>query len=327
MSEAPSDRELVEALGGELEGAPIESLRRRPYTYATSAPLEEVRVTTAGDKEIAMILKDLDRARLLGDARTSKPPLLYEPRREIETYGRIIGPEAIGPRLFAAVSDAGARRHWLLIEKVAGVELWQIGELEVWEDAARWVGEMHARFRGRGPELRELNPHLLEHTRAWYETWGRRALEAVEASGDERARALRAVLDDHGRVAAALAGLPQTLIHGEMYPANILVALEERPARIYPIDWEMTAIGPGVIDLAAMVAGWGEAERQRLIAAYVQGAPSDVGAAELREALAAARLQLALQWLGWGEGWTPPPEHANDWLAEALAAAAELRLA
>ena len=34
--------------------------------------------------------------------------------------------------------------------------------------------------------------------------------------------------------------------------------------------------------------------------------------------LARCRLHLALQWLGWSPDWRPPPEHAHDWLGEAL---------
>ena len=32
-----------------------------------------------------------------------------------------------------------------------------------------------------------------------------------------------------------------------------------------------------------------------------------------------ASLLVALQWLGWSDDWTPPPEHRHDWLSEALA--------
>ena len=28
------------------------------------------------------------------------------------------------------------------------------------------------------------------------------------------------------------------------------------------------------------------------------------------------RLQLALQWLGWADGWTPPQQHQWDWVRE-----------
>jgi Phosphotransferase enzyme family len=329
MTRAPADSEVIEALGGEVDGRPIRSLVRRPHRYATSAPLEEVRVATDGGPEVVMILKDLDRERLLGDARESKPPEVYEPRREIEAYRTVVGPAGIGPRLFAAVADGN--RTWLLVAKVPGVELWQVGEFAVWERAAGWLGAMHARFAGRADELREANPYLLDHTREWYESWRDRALAAVSAGGDERAPALAEALREYGGVAAALAESARTLLHGELYPANVLVVVEEEPAGIYPVDWEMTATGPGAIDLAALAGGWAQDERERLARAYAAGIAAVRGTAPDRQLLAAeltrARLHLALQWLGWSADWVPPPEHAHDWLVEALAVAGELGLA
>jgi hypothetical protein len=44
-------------------------------------------------------------------------------------------------------------------------------------------------------------------------------------------------------------------------------------------------------------------------------------------ALDHCRLHLAVQWLGWSPGWSPPPEHAQDWLGEALGLAEKLGLA
>ena len=35
---------------------------------------------------------------------------------------------------------------------------------------------------------------------------------------------------------------------------------------------------------------------------------------------------LAVQRLGWSDSWSPPEEHAHDWLAEALRAAERLGL-
>ena len=101
-------------------------------------------------------------------------------------------------------------------------------------------------------------------------------------------------------------------VHGEFYASNILVS----PGRVCPVDWEMAGIGPGVLDLAALATAWEGADRARIVAAYAdeRGAPVD------EEDLDAARLVLAVQWLGWAEGWEPPREHATDWLAEATAA-------
>jgi len=48
--------------------------------------------------------------------------------------------------------------------------------------------------------------------------------------------------------------------------------------RIAAVDWEMAAIGPGVIDLAALIAGWDENSQRRMIAAFGPVQPADLGA-------------------------------------------------
>jgi thiamine kinase-like enzyme len=123
--------------------------------------------------------------------------------------------------------------------------------------------------------------------------------------------------------------LPVTFIHGEFYASNVLV--DDGGTRVCPVDWEMAALGPGLIDLAALTAGrWTEPEREALVLAYMTALAPRRGwpppRAEFLAALACCRLHLALQWLGWSERWSPPAEHAHDWLHEALALADVLGL-
>ena len=325
-----SDRELIDVLQAQGDGADVLGLTRRPYRYATSAPLEEIRVRTGEGEELAAILKDLSRERLLDDARNSKPVFLHEPLRELETYRRILSPAGIGPRCIAAVAREDPPRYWLLIEKVPGVELWQVGELSVWEEVAGWLGRFHSRFAGRLDEVRAANPHLLELSDGWFRSWVERARAALAESTDRRASPLRRGLERYEEVIDPLAALPRTFVHGELYPSNVLVVREDDPVRVCPVDWEMAAIGPGSIDLAALVGGWGAAERESLVAAYRRGLAGAGATAPDPEALVAdlsrARLQLALQWLGWSSEWRPPREHAHDWVGEALALTEELEL-
>jgi len=110
-----------------------------------------------------------------------------------------------------------------------------------------------------------------------------------------------------------LTTLPVTFVHGEFYPSNVMVDGK----RIAPVDWEMAGIGPGVLDLAALVTGWAQPQRDAIISAYGNVSP---------EALSAAEVHLAMQWLGWAAGWVPPAEHARDWLAELGLAAERLEL-
>jgi Ser/Thr protein kinase RdoA (MazF antagonist) len=329
VTKAVTDQELIARLA-EHEGHEILELARRPYRYATSAPLEEVRVSIDDGEEMNLILKDLSRDRLLGDALATKPAFLHQPGREVETYRRILVPAGIGAHCFAAVAESDPPRHWLLLEKVPGVELWQVGELSAWKEVATWLGGLHARFAGRMDELQGANPYLLEHSVSWYRFWCERARAALERSNDERASALHGALARYEEASAPLAALPRTFVHGEFYPSNILVVPEDAHPRVCPIDWEMAAIGPGLIDLAALVGGWDSPERARLVAAYLSGFPEGDAARPAAETvtadLARCRLHLALQWLGWSPDWRPPPEHAHDWIGEASMLVRELGL-
>jgi thiamine kinase-like enzyme len=120
----------------------------------------------------------------------------------------------------------------------------------------------------------------------------------------------------HEQAIERLAALPIAFVHGELYPSNVLVA----PGRVCPVDWEMAGVGPGLLDLAALVTSWNNRETRRLVAAYGDAAGTPVDAADLD----AARLVLAVQWLGWAKRWDPPREQATDWLTEANAAAERL---
>lgn len=324
---APESDELLAVL--QRAGVPAVDLTRRPYRYATSAPLEELGVRTEEGGELKLIFKDLSRERLIGQARHSKPPFVWEPRRELECYRQILTPAGLGPRCVAAVADPEIPRHWLFIEKVPGVELWQIGEVTVWEEVGRWLGRLHASFAACADEVRGSNPYLVEHSEAWFRGWKERALSALSQSADDRAAALERALARYEEVIEALTALPRTFLHGEFYPSNVLVLAEPAPVQVYPVDWEMAAVGTGLIDLAALIGGWDADERQRLAAAYEEAYAECGGEAvpaELGVDLSRCRLHLALQWLGWSPDWRPPPEHAHDWVGEALALAEELGL-
>jgi hypothetical protein len=78
----------------------------------------------------------------------------------------------------------------------------------------------------------------------------------------------------------------------------------------------MAGTGPGLLDLAALVAGWGPNERSAIVTAYrVTAERNDE---EFDAELDRCRLQLALQRMSWAPGWRPPPEHDHDWIADAL---------
>jgi aminoglycoside phosphotransferase len=287
----PADAHVRAALEATL--GPLARIERRAHAYATSFPLEELSVELADGRTLDLLLKDLRRERLAESAGRAKPAFLHDPRREIDTYRRILAPAGLGtPALYAADGT------WLVLERVDGVALWQVGGIDRWCAVARALAVLHRRLAERASE-----PHLLRYDASWYRLW----LERARASTD----GLELVAAAYERAVERLLELPSTVIHGELYASNVLVAGD----RICIVDWETAACGPGLVDLAALTTGWSNGERAAITAAYGVVDPA---------ALDAARLHLAVRWLGWTRGWQPPPEQRRDWLAEAVQAAERL---
>ena len=265
-----TDQELREALG-------TDSLLRHPWPYQASLPMEELDLSGR-----RLLLKDLSSSNHL-----PRPPLAPDPRREIAVYRDILAPLAVdGTPKVAAADDAG----WLVLEFVDGTPLWQIGELETWRAAARWLARLHT---------------LPVPTDEWLQRYDETQLE-------ERLRLAPGTERFAAHVAERLAELPTCLIHGDFYPANILV---EEGGRIRVVDWETCGVGPSVLDLAALVSGrWSERERELILDAYLAACPSSLQPSH--DDLLYARLLLAAQWIGWHDRWRPPPEQRHAWHAE-----------
>ena len=314
--------ELLTALDSCL-GAAVTGLERRPSAYSSSFRMEELEVRLADGRTLAMVFKDLRREEMLDGARRTKPAFLYDPLREIETYRKILAPDPLGTAFcHSAVADEARGRYWLFLEKVPGRELYQVGDLTVWQEAARWLAELHSRFTGREDFLPLARAsHLLIYGPDFYRRWIDRARAAHPS--------LERLAAGYGRVVERLAALPATLLHGDFYASNVLVEQIGGDLRVCPVDWEMAAVGPGLLDLAALTAGrWTDEERTVLALAYRGALPPSLRMDEpaFLEAFAGCRLHLAVQWLGWSPGWSPPQEHAHDWLGEALHLADELGL-
>jgi Ser/Thr protein kinase RdoA (MazF antagonist) len=305
----PSTDELRAALGGER----VEELEREPYPYSSSHPLELLRVTLARGERLDLIFKDLSPGALLKDARDVKPGFLLDPQREIDVYRRLRADSwpAGPPRCHGAVVDEKAGRYWLFLEVIEGHGLYEVGDIGVWEDVARSVAGLHRSLAALA------SPHLLRLDRDYYRIWPRRALRFA---GPEATRGLEPVVAGYETAVDHLVSFPAVPIHGELYASNVLVAETDGRRRVCVVDWEMAAVGPALVDLAALVAGgWTEEERRRLSLAYRSELGQHAAAEEdFLADLDRCRLHLAFQWLGWSPSWIPPVPHRRDWLAEAL---------
>lgn len=301
----------------------------RQSSYSTSAVIANLFVTLDDGQTLRLVHKRMEADVVGPAARDVKPSFVRNPGREIWVYRDLLRrlPGLDTPELHG--SGTGADGHWLLLERVEGIELWRVGDRRAWSEAARWLGRMHT---AAAPYI-----DLMASANAvpWYDAgfqmrWADRARRRLQRDRQSEASSLlRGLWPRYQSVAEELAQLPRTVLHGDFNASNVMVTRTPDGPRIRPVDWELAGVGPGLLDLAALVSGgWTEGERGAFVAAYrgAQG-PGPLASFSDRDfarGLEVCRLALAVQWLGWSNRWTPPPEHAHAWDLEAATLAARL---
>jgi Phosphotransferase enzyme family len=300
----------------------IVRLDSSPCPDRTSFNLIDIEVELEDGTLCQLLLKDLGRKDLHETARRVKPSFLYNPMREIKTYQEILAPIRLGTaHCYGAVVRPDDDQYWLFLEKVAGLRLSQVRDYSAWLESARWLAHLHCRFAEQADYLTRLAP-LVRYDAAFYRLWLERALKFQSFKLPKVV--WEALIGKYERAVERIILLPATLIHGEFYASNILVQETSERFRICPVDWETAAVGPGLIDLAALSSGtWSERERTEMAGVYSDtlasvGTPA-LPLYDLLSALDDCRLHLAIRWLGWAVDWSPPNESAHDWLAEAIA--------
>src|SRR4051794_36212806 len=92
----------------------VRKLTRRPSTYRSSFPLEELEVLLEEGRELPVIFKNLACRSLPETVRRSKPEFIWDPLREIEVYRTILAGQCLGTATYyGAVIDQAADRYWL----------------------------------------------------------------------------------------------------------------------------------------------------------------------------------------------------------------------
>jgi hypothetical protein len=299
----------------------IVRLETNPCADKTSFNLLDLEIELEDGTILQLLLKDLGTKNLHETARRVKPGFLYDPMREIKAYQEILAPNLLGTaRFYGAVVRPDVDLYWLFLEKVTGSRICFVRGRTAWLQAARWLARFHSRFAGQRETLDRAN-HLLRYDAPFYRVWLERA-ETFQSVGI-RQTDWNSLVRNYGRAIERLIRLPSTLVHGEFYASNILVQKTGDGCRICPVDWETIAVGPGLIDLAALTSGsWADGDRIEMAVAY-QDALLCEGMApcaldDVLSSLADCRLHLAIRWLGWAPDWSPPPENAQNWLTEAI---------
>jgi aminoglycoside phosphotransferase (APT) family kinase protein len=218
-----------------------------------------------------------------------------------------------------------------VFEHVGGRELWQLGDFDLWLRVAAQLARQHETLQRLLVTRSLCDLPLIEYSEWLANTWLERARRFTRTSPGVT-RMLDTASHYLSTQGEAFYGQQPTLVHGDFYPANIL--LDETPKksmRICVLDWELAGRGPGLLDLASFIAGkWTNAERRSLATAYYEAmsetAANPVDRRLFDRRLALARMQTAIRWLGWSDSWQPPAQQQNNWLAELEESLEELSL-
>jgi len=316
----------------------VKTWRRRVSAYSSSCIITWIRLQLDSNlPDLHLAFKDLSPGFQLPTARRVRPQFLYDPGREIATYEKVLSRLSLGTaRYLGAEIEPEIPRYWLFLEWVKGPLLWQMGRMTHWHQAARWLARFHGEA-SRFPDLPQLlgSVRPLKYDRHTYANWVIRAESALRGtllSHDRRAaKRFARIVQRYDRVIDRLCQLPQTLVHGEFYPANIVMRWTGRTHQVCPIDWELTGWAAGVLDLAALSAGrWSESDKRAILAAYHDAARNrsltQPTLDELTQSVAYAQLHLCVRHLGWATRWRPQGQQARTWLADALTLATQLGL-
>ncbi len=235
---------------------------------------------------------------------------------EAEVYRSVLAGSSLTiPAFYGDQIDADAGECWLILEFLENsLRVKHSPEPDAMMLAARWIGRFHALSEARLPcaPLSFLKRYDAHYFMGWsHRTW------LYARSLRDRYPWLPCARDRYAEAVAWLLARRPTVIHGEYYSVNVLLA----GGSVYPVDWESAAIAAGEIDLASLTERWPEKAAREMELAYQQARWPDGVPLEFEKTLAAARLYLVFRWLGDRQEWTTGEECA--WRFEQLRLASE----
>lgn len=205
--------------------------------------------TKAGERQLLLVVKEPKGATRAGLAGVG--------RREAGVYQSLRSLLPVDtPRLVAADPEG----DWLIMDAVAVGTPPREWTPDAYRQSVVHLAQLHERFWGLADDLSNY-PWLAKPLTADFEIHVFAAAQAVEkivvedrlsVLTDSRARlqALGSLISEAERVAAPLRALPQTLLHGDYWPGNMMA----HPGRRFTlVDWQLAGIGPGVLDLVVLI--------------------------------------------------------------------------
>jgi hypothetical protein len=195
------------------------------------------------------------------------------------------GLEEVGPPLLAVAAEPDGSSVWHLYGDLgdAGLDATRADRRRVARAVAA-IAQVHVSFAGHRliPECRLWGGDLGIY---FYEASVRDAIASLESargravSGSERSALCERLLARLAKLeheqdsrAAALGrhGGPETLLHGDLWPMNVMVYPNGRDLRARLIDWDHAAAGPVAYDLSTFLSRFPRGDRQAILNRYAE---------------------------------------------------------
>lgn len=284
--EVPDDESLARGLGivFEPESAdPVVILDRSIHLRMSTFPLEIVRCRLSSGEVVEVVCKYADDQDFRSSSYRGGVPY------EAAVYRDILQSCALPvPGFRGTYNDTTTGRIWLVLDYLNGAE--KSGETHnglVY--AAEWLG----RFHGVNAGMDASHSVLRVYDAEYFIGWADRTIEFARAE-ISRAPWLKELAIAYTERVPGLFRHPLTVIHGEYYYKNVLVA----DGVAYPLDWETAAVGPGAVDIAALTECWREEIVSQCLARYCATRWPDGAPEDFAEVLDIARAYWLFRWPG-----------------------------
>jgi hypothetical protein len=298
-SKFPNSETLSKALtsilcGNRDSNDQVRVLDRQPNVYASTFPTEFVTCLLADGSKMQLFCKyEAGRTHKVHGHRGD---VAYE----ADVYHHVLRPlQVSAPKFYGRYVDDETGDTWLILESLAeSVRVTKTCDPVAMRKAARWIGRFHADSEMR---LAKFPRSLLKrYDTKYYLGWVRRTFEFTRHL-HQRFHWLGTLCERfESAVIPLLLAPPQTVIHGEYYPSNILF----NDGIISPVDWESAAIAVGEIDLACLTEEWPAGAIKQCKLEYQRGRWPNGWPSEFERTLSAAQLYLFFRWLGDRQEWT-----------------------
>jgi aminoglycoside phosphotransferase (APT) family kinase protein len=276
-----SEATVEDRIRAAVPGGHAEIVAREPLVGgAQSAHVERARVRV-GSRRLELVYKRTWQAEVVA----------------LEAVRRMPTPVACAPRLLGAgldpvpagmAADHPLRPAWIVVPWYSGR---RVARRALPASLFACLAVLHAHHRNRAHGA----DGLVRVSAGWFRDGLCRehVLPRLRTRpGLDDAAAWVAAVADHPTVAAVLASVPATLVHGDCHPGNILAG---RDGAVL-IDWANARWGPAMLDLANLCRlGSPALAAYRAAWSRVTGAPPDE--ADLRREFWYATLQVNIQYL------------------------------